>query len=156
MLILAVKVLHILAAVLFLGAGLMTAFYKYRADRSGDLRVIVWCQKEIVRADWYFTVPSALFLPISGLWLMVQYQLSLRETRWIQIGLAGWVTTGLLWLPAAYLQIKMRALAAKALQEKTELPPEFHRANAIWLALGVPAFAIAMFVVWMMVTKGAT
>ena len=58
-----------------------------------------------------------------------------------------------LWLPAAFLQIRMKRLAQRALDEGTDLPEAFHQANRIWLALGVPAFTIALAVIYMMVTK---
>lgn len=149
------KIVHILAATIFLGTGIGTAFLKARADRSGDLAVIAWAQREIVRADWIFTVPAGLVLPATG-WWMLQYQpLSLFATRWIALGLAGWVASGLLWLPAAVLQVRMRNLAAAALAARTDLPPEFHRANRIWLALGVPAFLAAIVSVSAMVGKWA-
>ncbi len=145
------KTLHILCAVLFLGAGLMTAYYKLRADRSDDLKVVTWYQREIVLADWLFTVPSGLLLPLTG-YLMMREGYS-WEAGWLRLAIVLFVLTGLLWLPAAWLQIRMRAMAHDALREGTELPTAFHRANRIWVALGVPAFLIAMFIVWLMVAK---
>ena len=152
MLFAALKTLHVLGAVLFLGAGMMTAYYKFRADRSGDLRVIAWTQREIVKADWRFTVPSAVTLPVTGVWLahLLNYPLTSGIPLW---GILGFTTAGALWLPAVWLQIRMRNLADEALERGEELPPAFHRANAIWLALGVPAFLVAMFTVWIMTSK---
>ena len=83
MLIPVLKTLHVLGAVLFLGAGMMTAYYKVRADRSGDLKILVWYQREIVLADWLFTTPSAVILPVTGIWLAKAYQLPLT-TGWVQ------------------------------------------------------------------------
>lgn len=152
MLILAVKTLHILSAVLFLGAGLMSAYYKTRADRCGDLRVVAWYQKEIVRADWLFTVPTGVLLPLTGGWLVLKYELP-WSTSWVQWGLGGYVVTTLLWAPAAWLQIRMRALASDALNLGIELSAEFHRMNRVWFLLGLPAFVVAIFTMWVMVTK---
>jgi uncharacterized membrane protein len=146
------KALHVLGAVLFLGAGLMTAWYKVRADRSGDLRIVAWCQREIVRADWLFTLPSALLLPATGALLVRGYRLP-WSTDWVLAGLAGYVAAGALWLPAVWLQLRMRALADAALRDGTALPPAFHRLNRVWLALGAPAFLIAAATVWFMVAK---
>lgn len=147
-----VKAVHVLAATLFLGAGLMTAYYKVRADRSGDLRVLVWYQREIVLADWLFTLPSGIALPVTGIWLAMTYGIPL-SAGYVGAGLAGYAIAGVLWLPAVWLQIRMRNLAEAALRDGTALPEEFHRANRIWLALGVPAFLVAVLTVWMMVAK---
>ena len=152
MILLAVKTAHVLSAMLFLGAGLMTAYYKVRADRSGDLRVLVWYQREIVLADWLFTLPSGIVLPITGIWLAMSYGIPLTAS-YVGAGIVGYAIAGALWVPAAWLQIRMRTLAAAALRDGTELPAEFHRANRVWMALGVPAFAVAAFTVWIMVAK---
>ncbi|MBI3186025.1 MAG: DUF2269 domain-containing protein [Myxococcales bacterium] len=152
MLAMVVKTLHVLAATLFFGAGLMSAYYKLRADRSKDLRVVAWCQQEIVRADWYFTVPSALALPATGLYLAWLYGLP-WETGWLWWGVGGYLAAAVCWLPAARLQLRMRALAERALAEGGQLPPQFHRANRLWFALGIPAFLATAFTVWMMVAK---
>lgn len=151
MLVLTVKALHILGALLFLGAGMMTAWYKVRADRSGDPAVVVWCQREIVRADWLFTLPSAIVLPASGLYLVHAYGMP-WTTGWVLLGIGAFALSGLLWLPAVWLQIRMRRLAEEALASGT-LPAEFHRLNRIWMALGVPAFVIAVATVWLMTVK---
>ena len=68
MLILVLKTIHVLGAVLFLGTGLGSAYYKFRAGASKDARVVAWCDAEVVRADWIFTVPAGLIMPVSGLW----------------------------------------------------------------------------------------
>lgn len=149
---LVVKALHILAAVLFFGAGAMTAYYKLRADRSGDVTIIAWCLAEIVQADWRFTVPSGIVLPLTGMWLVNAYGLP-WTTPWVLIGVAGFAVAGALWVPAAVLQLRMRDWAIQALQRAEPLPEAYHRASRIWLALGVPAFLAALLAIYAMVVK---
>lgn len=153
-LLLVLKTIHVLAATVFLGTGAGTAWLKLRADRSGQVAVVAWAQREIVRADWIFTIPSALALPATGAWMVEIYGLPWR-TRWILVGLVSWATAGLFWLPACWLQIRMRALAGEALAQGTPLPPAFHRANRAWLALGGPAFLAAALAITAMVGKWA-
>lgn len=152
MLYLILKSVHVLGAVLFLGTGLGSAWYKLRAARSKDVGVIAWCDAEIVFADWVFTVPSGLLMPISGLWLVQLWAVPL-STPWIWQSLAGYALAGLTWLPAAVLQIRMRGLSAKARDEGTELPPQWYAMQRIWAGLGVPSFGVTLAVVWMMVSK---
>ena len=152
MLTLILKAAHVLAAFVFLGGGVVSAWWKVRADRSGDARVIAWCQREIVLADWVFTVPSAVALPATGALLVERYSIP-WDTPWIWWGFGAWAVAGVCWLPAAFLQITMRRLARRALDEGTPLPPEFRRANRIWMALGAPSFVAALFAVWVMIAK---
>jgi uncharacterized membrane protein len=151
---LALKALHILSAMLFFGTGLGSAWYRLRADRSGDVRVIAWCQREIVLADWVFTVPSAVLLPASAVAMIEVLGVPWR-TGWILWAFAGYSIAGLCWLPAAWLQILMRRLADDALASGAPLPPAFHRYARIWLVLGFPSFAAAMATLWLMVAKHA-
>lgn len=146
------KTVHVLAAVFFLGVGFGSFWYKLRADRSGDVQVIVWCQRNIVLADWLFTIPSAVVLPISGIWLAQLYGMPLT-TPWIAWGIGAFSVAGITWLPAAWLQIKMRALANEAAAASRAPAPAFMRYHRIWLALGVPSFMAALIAVWVMVSK---
>lgn len=151
-LILLLKLVHVLAAILFLGTGLGSACYKLRADRSGDVRVVAWCQRNIVLADWLFTVPSGIALPLTGIWLAHIYRFPLT-TPWILTGIVGYCVAGIAWLPAAWLQILMRRLADAAVERDEPLPPLFMRYHRIWLGLGFPSFTAAIVALAAMVTK---
>lgn len=151
---LVLKALHVLAAVVFLGTGLGSAWYRDRADRSGDLRNIAWAQREIVRADLLFTVPSALLLPLTGAGMVWNSGLP-WTTGWILAGFGGYLVAGLCWLPAFWLQIELRKLADRALEEGSALPPRYRQYAAWWRALGVPSFLAAITAVWVMVAKHA-
>ncbi len=148
------KFIHILGAILFLGAGAMTAYYKLRANRADDLRIKLWYHREMVLADYLFTAPSAIILPLSGIWMVELYGLP-YTTPWVLWPIVGFIVTGLLWLPAVYLQIKMRNLVEAAVQSGGELSPRYKHANFWWMLLGIPAFAIAVGIIWIMTAKGA-
>jgi len=148
------KTVHVTCAFLFLGTGLGSAFYKYRADRSDDLRVVAWCQRQVVLADWLFTVPSGVLLPITGGALVWVSGLS-WTAPWIVAGFIGYAIAGVCWLPAAYFQLQMRKMAEAALRDGTELPARFHAQARAWTWLGIPSFLAAAITVVMMVSKGA-
>lgn len=154
MLPLVLKLVHIFASMFFLGFGMGSVFYKMRAYRTGDLGVLAFCDREIVRADWFFTVPSGILLPVTGVALVHLYRLP-WTTPWVLIGLGGWALAGLTWLPAAFLQVRMRELVLKAHAEGAPLPDAYHRAHRTWMILGVPSFSAAMVVLWAMIAKAA-
>jgi len=154
MLYLVLKTLHVLGALLFLGVGLGSAWYKLRASHSGDPKVVAWASREIVLADWLFTAPSALIMPITGLWLA--HLMGMPWTRgFVAVGVIGFAVAGCLWLPAVWIQLRMKRLATEA-EARDELPgPEFRRLERVWIALGVPAFVVAVGLIWVMVAKWA-
>ena len=152
MLYLSLKYLHILSMVLLFGTGLGSAFYKWMADRSGNLTHIAVVNRHVVLADWIFTTPTVIFQPLSGLWMVYLLGLPLA-TQWIAISLGLYVFAGLCWLPVVWLQIRMRNLADAALIAQIPLPAEYWRYARVWFWLGVPAFVAMVGVVFLMVFK---
>ncbi len=151
---LVLKIAHVVAAMLFVGAGLASAFYKLAADRSRNLEAIAFAHRAVVLADWLFTVPSVVALPVTGLWMAHLVGLPWLE-GWVARGIACYALATLFWIPAAVLQVKMRDAAQRALSSGRELPPEHRRWTRIWLALGVPALAATFAAIHVMITKGA-
>ena len=147
-----IKTLHILSMVLLFGTGLGSAFYKWMADRSGQLAHIAVTNRHVVLADWWFTTPTVIFQPLSGLWLIHQLGLPIT-TPWVAISLGLYALAGVCWLPVVWLQIRMRDLATEALANQTDLPPAYGRMACAWFWLGVPAFSAMVLVVALMVFK---
>lgn len=152
MLYLSLKTLHILSMLLLFGTGLGSAFYKWMADRSGNLAHIAVTNRHVVLADWLFTTPTVIFQPISGLAmaLLAGYSLS---SDWIAISLALYCFAGACWLPVVWLQIRMQRLSAEALAQQTPLPAVYWRMTRYWFWLGLPAFSAMLLVVALMVFK---
>lgn len=149
---LVLKTVHILAAMVFLGLGAGSAWYRLRADFTDDAHVIAWVQKEIVKADWYFTVPAGVAMPLTGVGLIHALHLP-WTTPWIVAGFLGYCVAGVCWLPAVWLQIEMRKLAEEARAKGTPVPALFHKYARYWAALGVPSFGASVVTVWVMVAK---
>ncbi|MEZ5535191.1 MAG: DUF2269 domain-containing protein [Thiolinea sp.] len=148
------KYLHILSMVVLFGTGLGTAWYKWMADRLGDVQHIAIMNRHVVLADWMFTTPAVIFQPLSGLYLVWLLNLPL-STPWIALSLGLYVLAGLCWLPVVWLQMRMRDLANHAAVQATELPGQYWRYARIWFWLGVPAFAAMLLIVLLMVFKSA-
>lgn len=146
------KTLHILSMVLLFGTGLGSAFYKWMADRSGNVAHIAVTNRHVVLADWIFTTPTVIFQPLSGLWMVYLLELPL-STPWISASLGLFVLAGLCWLPVVWLQIRMEKIAARAVAQAMPLPALYWRMTRWWFWLGVPAFVSMVLVVAMMVFK---
>lgn len=147
-----IKTLHILSMVLLFGTGLGSAFYKWMADRSGEVAHIAVTNRHVVLADWIFTTPTVLFQPLSGLWMVHLLGLS-SGTPWVAISLALYALAGVCWLPVVWLQIRMRDIACEAAEAGLPLPGTYWRMARWWFWLGVPAFTAMVLVVALMVFK---
>ena len=146
------KMLHLLSMVLLFGTGLGSAFYKWMADRSGNVAHIAITNRHVVLADWLFTTPTVIFQPISGLWMVHLLGLPL-STPWIAASLALFFIAGACWLPVVWLQFRMRKIAAEAASQASALPDLYWRMARWWFWLGVPAFTAMVLVVALMVFK---
>ena len=138
--------------VLLFGTGLGSAFYKWMADRSGDLNHIAITNRHVVLADWLFTTPTVFIQPLTGLWMIYISQLPLT-TPWIAISLILFAIAGACWLPVVWLQIRMRDMSNSAIKNQSELPKLYWKYVGYWFWLGVPAFIAMVLVVLLMVLK---
>jgi uncharacterized membrane protein len=86
--------------------------------------------------------------PVSGFALASAIGLAPLHEPWILVSIALYILVGLCWLPAVFLQMRMRDLANDAAINGKPLPDRYRRLFRIWFALGWPAFAgvLAIFV----------
>ena len=146
------KTLHILSSTLLFGTGLGTAWYMWRADRSGHSTVIFITARHVVWADYLFTLPAVVFQPLSGLWLAELAGFP-PGGKWLVVTYVLYAIAGACWIPVVWLQIHMRDLAAAAVRDGTALPPLYHRYMQIWFILGWPAFSAIVAIFYLMVAK---
>lgn len=149
-----IKWLHILSATILFGTGIGIAFFKWIADRSGDVRAIRLSNERTVLADWLFTTPAVIAQPVSGVALALLAGFPLT-TGWLAMSVGGYVIAGACWLPVVWLQLVMRDLARTADDAGTPLPAKYWRYARAWFWLGVPAFVALLGVYWLMVAKPA-
>jgi len=144
--------IHIASVILLLGVGGGSAFYKFMADRSGNLEVIVHTNKMVVLADWLFTTPSAIVQPITGVMLIILLDLPL-STSWLFISIILYIFAGVLWLVAVYLQIRMKNIALLAQTKHEKLGTDYFRLVNYWILLGFFSFVSMAGVFILMVFK---
>lgn len=164
MLFLCVKWLHILSATVIFGTGLGSAFWMFVANRSARSKsgsvsaskevthAIAFATRTVVLADWLFIAPTAVFQPLSGLWLVHLSGYSLSMT-WLWVSLALYVFAGACWLPVVWIQIRMKRLAAAALANNEPLPPSYWAYDRWWIVLGSLAFPAFVVIFWLMVFR---
>ena len=83
MLYLALKSLHIVSVVLFLGNIITGVFWKVHADLTGDLRARAQALDGIIKSDRVFTVPGVFLIIATGVGLALMAGFPLLSTFWI-------------------------------------------------------------------------
>jgi uncharacterized membrane protein len=136
---------------LLLGTGLGSAFYVWRVNRVGNLHAIRFVLKNVILADWLFTVPPIVLLPVTGVWLM-RINGHAFSTLWLWLSLVLFGIAGLCWVPAAILQYKMKALAEQA-PDKEQLSAVYWRHERLWSILGAAAFPAMIAIFTLMIFK---
>lgn len=146
------KWLHILSSVALVGIGFGSAFYMFFTLRTRNVQVIAPVSRLVVLADWWFTTPAVIAQPLTG-YLMMRAVGFTFSMQWIQWALGLYVLAGACWLPVVWLQLRMRDMAATALQQGTPLDETFWRYARYWERLGYPAFVAMLVIYWLMVFK---
>lgn len=149
-----IKWLHIVSSVLLVGTGLGSAFYMFFTNRSGSVPAQAVVSRLVVRADWWFTTPTVILQPLTGVAMarMAGWPLT---TPWLALSIALFLLAGACWLPVVWLQIQMARMAQEAAHNGQPLPERYWRFARIWECLGYPAFVAMAAVFVLMVNKPA-
>jgi uncharacterized membrane protein len=144
--------LHVAGATVLLGTGAGIAFFLAMAHRTGDARLIAGTARIVVVADLLFTATAVVAQPVTG-WLLAREVGWPLTEGWILASLGLYLVAGACWLPVVWIQLRLRDLAAEAARRGTQLPQRHHRLYRLWFALGVPAFAAVMAILWLMIAR---
>ena len=144
---LGIKLLHIISATILFGTGLGTAFFMFRAYRSGNDEAFRATTATVVLADWLFTTPAVVIQLATGLWLTQLLGIP-YSSLWFVLVIGLFLLVGACWLPVVWIQIRVRDLLAGG-SGIDECGPLVR----VWIALGVPAFTAVLVLFWLMVYK---
>lgn len=144
---------HILAAIVFVGNIITAAFWKVRADRSGNLETIALTTRAVLLADNMFTGPGILVLVGTGIAMVGITSWARFQQMWLSLALILIIITAIIWavvlLPA---QKRMARLAQEAVVNGS-LDPAYHRASKRWAIFGGVATLLPIIILFLMVLK---
>ena len=143
---------HVIGATVLLGTGAGIAFFMVVSHQSRDPALIAHVASIVVLADTLFTATAAIAQPTTGI-LLAQIAGWPLTSGWVALSLGLYVFVGALWLPVVWMQLRMRNLARAERDAGAPLPDAYHRLFRWWFAFGFPAFAAALVIVWLMLTK---
>ena len=145
--------IHILAAVIFVGNIITAAFWKIRADKSGNLEAMAITSRSLQLADLAFTMPGILALLVTGIWMVGITGWQRFQEPWLGISLVLLILTATISAAGlAPLQKRMGRLAAE--QAAAGQPdPDYRRASRTWSMLGGVATLLPVVILVLMVFK---
>ncbi len=149
---LTVKTLHIISSAILFGTGIGIAFFMWLSFFSNNLTEKLYAAKNTVLADKLFSFPAALIQPLTGFWLIVESGFNWNE-YWLLLTYAIYIVAAACWIPVVWIQIQLKEILTKSINNKSELPNHYYKLFKIWFILGWPAFLGLIVVFYLMVTK---
>jgi len=146
------KALHLTGMMFLMGNIIVTGFWMFMAERTGEPRVIAFAAKMVDWADVWFTAPGVVLLALNGLFMSNVYG-GFTGTPWLLTAFVLFSIAGLFWVVFCIpLQNKMVTLSAAGAEGKP-LPPEFFRAVHRWYFWGTLATITPFAALFVMVLK---
>jgi len=106
------KLVHILAVVMFIGNIVTGVFWHKHAQRTRDPRLIAHAMDGVIRSDRLFTMPGVLLIIASGVFAAIRGGFPILGTGWILWTLVLFAISGLVFMiRLAPMQRQMRAHA---------------------------------------------
>ena len=136
--------IHITSAIIFMGNIITAAFWKLKAEFSGDEPHINKTAKNIMVADYAFTLPGIIALSISGFLLAIKSNYSLDEINWLTISLALFTITGVIWITLLLpLQRKMIKYSGEEFNKI-----DYKKASRTWDVIGTISTIIPIIILF--------
>ena len=149
---LALKLLHILGACLFLGNNLVTPLWKLLAERTRNAQVVAFSQRLVTVTDLIFTVGGIALLLGAGQ-AMAARQPGLWHQRWFLGAYSLFAVSGLVWL-ALLLPIQVaQARLARGFASGGPIPARYWVLSRRWMIAGAIASLLPFGSLALMVLK---
>ena len=145
--------LHILAAVVFVGNIITAAFWKVRADRSGNLETIALTTRSLLQADYFFTAPGIVVLLVTGIWMVGLSDWARFQEPWLGSSFVLLILTGIIWLAVLLPQQRRMVRLSREGADAGALSPEYRKASRLWAMFGGIATLLPVLILFLMVFK---
>lgn len=148
------KIVHLLAVVLFLGNIITGLFWKYHGDKTGDPRIMAHIMDGIISADRWFTLPGVGLISASGVAAAIHAGLPILRTPWIGQSLILFALSGVIFAAqVAPLQKRIRTLALDGVRTGTLDQSAYRRLSLRWELWGILAILTPLGALALMVLK---
>ncbi len=151
---LAMKVVHILAVVMFVGNIATGVFWKAHADRTKDPRIIAHVMDGIIVSDRLFTIPGVVLIIVAGFGAAGIGRIPMLRTDWILWSIILLVVSGIAFMAQVVpLQRQLRDVARNASGAGDFDLARYDALSRRWGLWGAIALAAPLIAVSLMVLK---
>ncbi|HLT54755.1 MAG TPA: DUF2269 family protein [Bacillota bacterium] len=141
--------IHTISAILFIGNIMTAAFWKMKAEFTKDETHVHKTVKNIMLADYIFTIPSTIGLLGSGFLLAFQSNYSLQEINWLTVSIGLFILTGVIWLSLLLpLQRKMMKYSGTPFNDK-----KYWKISRTWDVIGTISVLLPVIILYLMIAK---
>jgi uncharacterized membrane protein len=153
---LALKAVHVLAVVIFLGNIITGLFWHAHAARTREARLLAHAMSGIIHSDRLFTVPGVIAIAVSGVLLAVHGGHPLLRTGWILWPILLFSASGLAFMfRVAPLQRKLLAMAEEGAGHGGFAYASYHKLAVSWELWGAVAMLLPVAALVIMTLKPA-
>lgn len=147
------KLIHIFAAIVFLGNIYTGLFWIHQAHKTGNLAIIHNAFESLIKSDKYFTLPGILLIIIAGIGAAIQAHYSLLRTGWIFWSIVLFSASGVVfgW---KLIPIQKKIYQLTLGSDKDNFPWKYH--NSLyhkWWIWGIAAIAAPIIAMVLMILK---
>ena len=151
---LALKAVHILAVVMFLGNIATGVFWKEHADRTRDPRIIAHALAGIIHSDRLFTIPGVVLITVAGIVAAVVGHVPLLRTGWVFWGIVLFTLSGVAFMAwVVPLQKRMLRLMESGAASGAPDWAAYLALSRRWALWGAVALLLPVAVLVLMVVK---
>jgi uncharacterized membrane protein len=146
-----VKIVHVLAACLFLGNVVVSGTWAALAERTGKYEIIAFSNRMVLITDLLFTLTGAIAVVVTGSMMAHRYG-GAASQGWIAWSYALFGISGLIWaLVLVPIQLRQRVL----LRRDHAITREYLKLSRIWQISGAVATIVPLPILYLMVAKVA-
>ena len=150
------KLVHILAVVMFIGNIVTGVFWHKHAERTRDPRLLAHAMAGVIQSDRLFTMPGVLLILASGIFAAIRGGFPILGTGWILWTLVMFATSGLVFMfRLAPLQRQLQASAQAGASSGSFDFDAYHRMSKQWDFWGAVATLTPVIGLGLMVLKPA-
>lgn len=149
------KLVHIIAVIIFLGNIFTGLFWMSLATKTRNVQIISHTMQGIIKSDRWFTVPGVLIITAGGILAAIYGHIPILRTGWIFWAIVLFSVSGIVfaWKVAPLQQKIFKLTQTGIIMVDEKFWKEYNKLNMKWELWGAIALITPIMALCMMVLK---